>query len=285
MTGNKRFLQAAIAVFWMGGLVLYFSLFVGWDNLLHLLPNEVATVGLVVLGPVLGILLVLFLADVGHKVEDLSQSLHRQERNTTHLVERMTEQNRLTRELTRELLPLANLQVTLPQTIALLPQSMADVLARQAPPDRTTLDPNDINHLGAIMGLFTMALSDLSVVTTRLLVRLLETLEKNLEEIRAYVDTLLEAFTTGDRNVFFRALKQMLHQNPDHLETLKALHATDPEVRRDIAKILEEASEIMALVEKADRRNLIRIVFEEGDLWALYQDLSYHFSAEGNGPS
>ena len=134
------------------------------------------------------------------------------------------------------------------------------------------------------MGLFTMALSDLSVVTTRLLVRLLETPGKNPEEIRAYVGNLLEAFTTGDRNVFFRALKHVLHQNPEHLETLKALNATDPEVRQDIAKIMQEASEIMALVEKADRRNLIRIVFEEGDLWALYQDLSRHFSEEDGPP-
>ena len=45
--------------------------------------------------------------------------------------------------------------------------------------------------------------------------------------------------------------------------------------------ILREVREIMSLIQRCDRDNLFRIIFEEGELWALQRELSRHFEEDG----
>ena len=144
------------------------------------------------------------------------------------------------------------------------------------------LNPNDFTHLGTLISLFNVALNDLSVITTRLLASMLEESGSSKEDVRAFITGLLDAYTAGDKNVFFRALHQRLEASAEHLTAFKALTLNTPDVRRDVSKILREAEEIMSMVQRCDRQNLIRIVFEGGELWSLQQYLIRYFDLDGD---
>ncbi len=143
------------------------------------------------------------------------------------------------------------------------------------------IDPKDVNQLSALVGLINMALTDISVSATQLLVQLMEEGQRDKREIKEFVSGLVDAYSTGDKNVFFRALKQQLADNPTRVKALQSLSGSSPEVRRDIAKILKEMREIISLVNRCDKDNLIRIVFEGGDVWALHEALKPHFKMDG----
>ncbi len=53
-------------------------------------------------------------------------------------------------------------------------------------------------------------------------------------------------------------------------------------MRRDISKIIREVTEITAMVNRCDEDHLIRIVFEEGELWRLNRILVRHFNTDGS---
>ncbi|HIJ93707.1 MAG TPA: hypothetical protein HPP84_10110 [Rhodospirillaceae bacterium] len=143
------------------------------------------------------------------------------------------------------------------------------------------IDPKDVNQLSALIGLINMVLADISVSATQLLVQLMEEGRRDKREIKEFVSGLVEAYSTGDKNVFFRALKQQLADNPTRVKALQSLSGSSPEVRRDIARILKEMREIITLVNRCDKDNLIRIVFEGGDVWALHEVLKPHFKMDG----
>ena len=119
------------------------------------------------------------------------------------------------------------------------------------------------------------------MATTQILVLLLQKERRARKDIKDFVGGLVEAYTTGDRNVFFRVLQRQLTDVPSRVKTLQTLSTDSPELRNNISKVLREVREIMSLVGRCDRDNLVRIIFEEGELRALQQELSRHFEEDG----
>ncbi|MEO5375035.1 MAG: hypothetical protein H7840_12255 [Alphaproteobacteria bacterium] len=285
-----------ISLLWSLGVVAYVTTFVGWDNLLHLLPSELAVLVLVLTLPLIVGAILFVILDASHKVDKLADTIGGQTdamAETIQQVAAAVDEVRLSRDLhpaggimSIGNMPIGDLQAMLTRAISgaieaqggfhpPVPQSSGSLIPEN-------IDPNDFAHLGTLMNLFTVALNDLSVITTRLLVRLLEGAGRGKEDVRPFIGGLLDAYGTGDKNVFFRALQQQLSDYPVHLQALKDLTANSPEIRRDVSKILREAEEIMSMVRRCDSQNLIRIVFEEGELWSLQQVLVQHFDNDGN---
>lgn len=143
------------------------------------------------------------------------------------------------------------------------------------------IDSDDFGQLNTLITLFTVALSDLSVVCTRILVRLMERDVGDKNQVKTYVGGLVEAYATGDKNVFFRALNARLGEDRKNTDRLRRWSSESPEFQRDISKILREAQEIGDMVGRCDKDHLLRIVFEESDLWELDRNLRRHFEANG----
>jgi hypothetical protein len=66
----------------------------------------------------------------------------------------------------------------------------------------------------------TVSLTDLSVICTRILVRLMEQDVDDKNQIKAYIGGLVDAHAIGDKNVFFRALNRRLADNSANAERL-----------------------------------------------------------------
>ncbi|MBF0562110.1 MAG: hypothetical protein HQL37_08840 [Alphaproteobacteria bacterium] len=276
---------------WILGVIVYLTRFVGWENLAHLLPSEIAVVVLWLVLPFIVGGILYFVMEIVNKVDALAQTVAAQTGAMTGMVQQVTvavDEARKSREIQ---VPADDLQALLARALSgaieahgglqpLTLQSKALQNGNQV--DTENLNPNDFAHLGTLINLFNVALNDLSVITTRLLVRLLDDTGRDKEEVRTFITGLLDAYGTGDKNVFFRALKQQLDFKTNGINTLKELAVNSVDVRRDVSKILREAEEIMAMVRRCDRQNLIRIVFEEGDLWGLQQELTCHFDIDGN---
>ncbi|MBF0095237.1 MAG: hypothetical protein HQL34_11940 [Alphaproteobacteria bacterium] len=273
---------------WILGVLAYVTSFFGWQNLTYLLPSELAVVVLALFLPVIVGVVVILVLEIANKVDGLARSIGGQTSAITEMAQQVTAAVDDARR-DRELLPTTgDLQTVLTHAISGAISGAIEAQGAFRPPavqggvSAESLNPNDIGHVGTLITLFNVALNDLSVITTRLLVRLLEDEGSGKEDVRAFITGLLDAYSTGDKNVFFRALRRQLESDPAHLERFKALATTAPDVRTDISKILREAEEIMSMVQRCDRQNLIRIVFEDGELWGLQQYLTRHFEIEGS---
>jgi hypothetical protein len=143
------------------------------------------------------------------------------------------------------------------------------------------IDPKDVNQMAALVGLINVALTDLSVSATQIIVSLMEEEGREKEEVKEFIGGMVDIYSSGDKNVFFRGLKKLVSESPEHIETLKRLSAKSPEVKRDLSKILRETREIISMVSRCDKDNLIRIVFEGGDLWELNEKLKLKFEPDG----
>jgi hypothetical protein len=130
--------------------------------------------------------------------------------------------------------------------------------------------------------LLTLALNDLSMTATQLLTDLLNSTQDDRESVRKFMSTLTDAYFAGDRNVFFRCLAL---ETRTHTEKFLEIASGSDDVRRRISKVLREAGEIKTLVAQCDPNDLIRIVFEDGDLWDLDKVLSTNFSEDGTKKS
>jgi hypothetical protein len=136
----------------------------------------------------------------------------------------------------------------------------------------------NIDRMRSLAELLTLALNDLSMTATQLLTDLLAIAQDDKETVRKFMSTLTDAYFAGDRNVFFRCLTI---ETKTHAEKFREMAADSEAVRRRISKVLREAGEIKALVAQCDPNDLIRIVFEDGDLWDLEKSLSANFSEDG----
>lgn len=273
-----------VSVAWILGVLVYVTTFVGWQNLSYFLPSELAVVVLALALPLvvgLGFILVMQIVD---KVDALAKSIGGQTSVITEIAHQVSTAVDDARKDTH--LVAGDFQAILSRAVSGVLESQGGfrppVVQGESRIDSEALNPNDFTHLGTLITLFNVALNDLSVITTRLLVKLLEDAGASKEDVRAFITGLLDAYSAGDKNVFFRALRQQLDAHPEHLTLFKKLTAAVPDVRRDVSKILREAEEIMSMVQRCDRQNLIRIVFEGGELWSLQQYLIRHFDLEGD---
>ena len=160
-------------------------------------------------------------------------------------------------------------KITLPATVEGGPGPQVDA------------DGNEITQLATLVNLFNVAMSDLSVSATRIFTVLLDSTGHSHEDVQGVIADLVDAYTTGDKNVFFRAVSRQLESHPSQVKALADACAANEDIRRDLSKILRESEEIMAMVKTREDNNLIRIVFEEGELWSLHEVLSSHFEPDG----
>ncbi len=148
-----------------------------------------------------------------------------------------------------------------------------------APTTAPVLDPSQrIDRMRALAEVLGLALNDLSMTATQLLTEHLNAALGDREGTRKFIASLTNAYFSGDKNVFFRSLVHEAVSRPDQLRQC----AADAEnVRQQISKILREAREIRSLVAACDPNDLVRIVFEDGELWGLEKALAEHFHIDG----
>ncbi|WP_173979974.1 chemotaxis protein [Magnetospirillum sp. UT-4] len=149
-----------------------------------------------------------------------------------------------------------------------------------APEDKGAAGPGQrIDRMRALAEILTLALNDLSMTTTQLLTEHLNAAHGDRDGTRKFITTLTSAYFAGDKNVFFRTLQAEVTSHP---EQIRACARTNDAARQQISKILREAQEIRTLVSACDPTDLVRIVFEDGELWALEFALTRHFDVDGN---
>ncbi len=178
------------------------------------------------------------------------------------IVDELRSQRVLSQEITHELSHLA-------QSRAIAPPVAADPVP----------DPSQrIDRMRALAEILGLALNDLSMTATQVLTEHLNAAHGDKEGTRKFITTLTTAYFAGDKNVFFRSL---VHEVVNSAEQLRRCAADTDIVRQQISKILREAREIRALVSACDPNDLVRIVFEDGELWALEKALAEHFAIDG----
>ncbi|WP_231848985.1 liposome tubulation protein MamY [Paramagnetospirillum magneticum] len=176
------------------------------------------------------------------------------------IVDELRSQRVLSQEITQELS-----QITQSRTVA------------PAPPG---LDPSQrIDRMRALAEVLGLALNDLSMTATQVLTEHLNAAHGDRDGTRKFISTLTTAYFAGDKNVFFRSLVQ---EAVNRSEQLRRCAEDTESVRQQISKILREAREIRSLVAACDPNDLVRIVFEDGELWALEKALAEHFLIDGS---
>ncbi|WP_235062870.1 liposome tubulation protein MamY [Paramagnetospirillum caucaseum] len=176
------------------------------------------------------------------------------------IVDELRSQRVLSQEITQELSQIAQSRTVAP-----------------APPG---LDPSQrIDRMRALAEVLGLALNDLSMTATQVLTEHLNAAHGDRDGTRKFISTLTTAYFAGDKNVFFRSLVQ---EAVNRSEQLRRCAEDTESVRQQISKILREAREIRSLVAACDPNDLVRIVFEDGELWALEKALAEHFLIDGS---
>ncbi len=285
-----------ISLLWLAVCATYISVYSGWNNLLNTMPHEFFIILLAVVLPLIAFGLVIVMTQVTSHVDGLKSDvgamaqrdagamealkligeaikesreaqIAAQEKAAAQLVdasrdtraaiiEELKSQGGLSRDITREL--------------SLSAQKLAPVAGGDS--------VQSIDRMRSLAELLTLALNDLSMTATQLLTDVLSATQEDKESVRKFISTLTDAYFAGDRNVFFRCLALETRSHPERVRDL----ADGSEiVRRRISKVLREAAEIKALVAQCNPNDLIRIVFEDGDLWDLERVLLMHFLQDG----
>jgi hypothetical protein len=294
--GKNRRLFMMISLLWLAVCATYISVYSGWNNLLNTMPHEFFIILLAVVLPLIAFGLVIVMTQVTSHVDGLKSDvgamaqrdagamealkligeaikesreaqIAAQEKAAAQLVdasrdtraaiiEELKSQGGLSRDITREL--------------SLSAQKLAPVAGGDS--------VQSIDRMRSLAELLTLALNDLSMTATQLLTDVLSATQEDKESVRKFISTLTDAYFAGDRNVFFRCLALETRSHPERVRDL----ADGSEiVRRRISKVLREAAEIKALVAQCNPNDLIRIVFEDGDLWDLERVLLMHFLQDG----
>ena len=297
---NRYWLRVAASAAWLGFCGYYISVYCGWGNLFKLMPNEFFLIlfaailpfgiyfivkaiiriaaGVETLNDEVG---VLAHRDTGmaDAMRQLSQAITDSQHGATAQVEAQVRAMALLAEATRDsrqdIIGELRVQGNQSREVA---RELSHVLQSRAvsPPADST---PSIDRMHSLAEVLTLALNDLSMTATQLLVDLLEATDDDKEGHRKLVGLLTDAYFAGDKNVFFRSLA---HEVASRSEPLRARAEDSEAVRRRISKILREAAEINSLVTQCDQNDLIRIVFEDGELWTLEKVLAQHFQRDGS---
>ncbi|GAB6051297.1 hypothetical protein JCM17960_01170 [Magnetospira thiophila] len=280
---------------WFLLCLFYISYWVGWGNLFSMLPSELGFIFFIAVLPLVAVLSLNYLLDIGRQISTVGNLMSKQSSIVETIgagVTQITEETRQSREF---LIADLNAHKSLAQDMAAALENQSSGLTALTTTLKNMPAPvavagggavdeerDEMADLAMLVNLFNVALSDLSVTTTNLVRILREDAGYSKREVREFIGEMVNAYATGDKNVFFRALKAQLEAHPETLEQMKNLSKTNTQVRQAISKLLREAEQIMQLVQRFDRQHLFRIVVEDGEVWGLRQLLIEHFTVEGN---
>jgi hypothetical protein len=157
-----------------------------------------------------------------------------------------------------------------------------DQLLRNQNERKGLIDFSEIRQQTALLGLINFALNDMNVCATRLLVRLMEHEERQRDEIRDFIQGLVNAYSVGDRSVFFSVLHHQLAKNKERVVSLQTLAENAPEIAADLSKIIRGIKEITSMIEQFTRDNIATVLFDDTILRSLAGVLEPHFTLDGN---
>ncbi|MEO5336381.1 MAG: hypothetical protein H7841_05755 [Magnetospirillum sp. WYHS-4] len=272
----KRLIVLSAA--WLSLCVIYIWVFIGWGNLFSLLPHEALMVFVALLVPIPVSAFFLWFSRVARSVEAISSQVGAHARQIDLVARNLNTMVEIARESRDAALADMKAQQLLSANMVRELAVIAEM--RSAPPPVPVPSTSgSLEQMRALVEIINVALNDLSMTVTQVLVQLLNAVHGDKDKIQEFMAGLVEAYSVGDKNAFFRSFAKHLAEYPD---TLVTVARGSPEVRRDLSKILREVEEIMSLVAGCEQNNLIRIVFEEGELWKLHKSLDVHFDRDGS---
>ncbi|MBF0355813.1 MAG: chemotaxis protein [Alphaproteobacteria bacterium] len=295
--GKNRSIFMAISALWLFVCAAYISVYSGWENIMYFMPHEFFIILLVVALPLIVFGLVIVITQVTIRVDSLRTDvgqLSQRDGIATEALALISQTIRESREaqieaqekaaallvdatrdsrqaIIEELRSQGGMSRDISRELALSAQKLAPVVASDS--------VQSIDRMRSLAELLTLALNDLSMTATQLLTDLLSKVQDDKETVRKFISTLTDAYFAGDRNVFFRCLALEVKAHSDKFREMAAGSDT---VGRRVSKILREAGEIKTLVAQCNPNDLIRIVFEDGDLWDLEKILVTHFADDGS---
>ena len=293
-------------VLWVAFCAIYLTTYNGWNNIFSLLPHEFFIILVTIAFPIILLVFLAVMAKIATNVEDLKSemtSLAQQDRqrqdNTDLLTELLQEHHKaITALLAAQAEATAQIvQVTRDSRDGIVAELRSQtVISTEMNKGLSVIAENQsaapvgdpvggtaqrIERMHALAEVLGFALNDLSMTATQLLTELLDSAHGDKDATRKFIATLTNAYFAGDKNVFFRCLAKEVTTNPD---TLQQIADDNDQVRQQISKVLREAREVESLVNACDPNDLVRIVFEDGDLWAMEKALAKKFSVDG-GPA
>ena len=290
---KKRFLSivAIPSAVWLLACAIYISVFINWNTQEFYLPHEIAVIVLGIVTPIILILFVFFVVELfsskrlvasdvpqqGSLIRDVSNLLgkitNETQRNRLYLFDEMDVRKAISKEMAN---PIETYNAGVKDIIKTLSVVVPGEQERQK-----SIDPSDVNALAALAQLVNMGLADLSTCITQLLIQLMEAEKRSEKETMEFIEGLVDAWSMGDKNVYFRALHHQLADNPERVKLLQELSTTVPKVSFNVARILRGMKGISSLSEHCDKDTIIRIVVEESDLWSLKKLLERRFKKDG----
>jgi len=299
---RNRFIFFLISV-WLVFCAAYLTTYNGWNNIFSLLPHEFFIILVTAAFPIVVLVFLAVMAKFATHIEDLKSemtSLAQQDRerqdNTALLTELFQEHHKaitallaaqseataqivqVTRDsrdgIVAELRSQTMISTEMNKGLSVIAENQSAIPAG----DAVGGTAQRIERMHALAEVLGFALNDLSMTATQLLTELLDNAHGDRESTRKFIATLTNAYFAGDKNVFFRCLAKEVTANPD---TLQQIAEDSDQVRQQISKVLREAREVESLVNACDPNDLVRIVFEDGDLWAMEKALAKKFSVDG----
>ena len=155
-------------------------------------------------------------------------------------------------------------------------------MLRQANDSTNTLDLGEIHQRTALLGFINVILNDMNVASTRILVRLMEAEGRQKNEIKDFIQGLVNAYSVGDRGVFFTVLQHQLSNNMERLVSLQDLVKQSPDAQRDLSKIMGEMNEISGLFQSVGDDDIAKTVCDSHVLETLNKLLGSYFNADGS---
>lgn len=258
---ENRFLAtvSALSILWALIYLLFVSVFVGWGNLFDFLFYEIAVIFLSFVAPVL-ILVAIWINFVTAW-------------DNQSIAEEIRSRGELIGDLSKKIDQIAALTIDMGQG--------REVFRRGRQEKETQDDSGEIGRQAALLGLLNAVLTDISLSSTRIFVRLAEMEGRSREEIKFQIQGLMGAYSAGDKEVFIRALHQGLAKNPEGIDFLRSHAGPSSGVSRDVSKVLRETGEIESIIARGEKGGIVESLFEDNAMRSLKEVLEPHFNLDG----
>lgn len=299
---RRRFITTS-SVLWLIFCGTYITIYNGWNNIFSLLPHEFFAVLVTIAFPIALLAFLGLMAKIATSIDQmksevtaiaqldpgrpgasamLAELFQDHHKAIAALLAAQTEATAQIVQVTRDnrdgIVAELRSQTTLSEEMNKELSVIAESRSIPAAPGAGGGAYQRIERMHALAEVLGFALNDLSMTATQLLTELLDNAHGDKDATRKFIATLTNAYFSGDKNVFFRCLAREVESNP---ETLRRIADDNDQVRQQISKVLREAREVESLVNGCDPNDLVRIVFEDGDLWAMEKSLARHFSVDG----
>lgn len=255
---ENRFLAtlAALSILWALIYLLFVSVFVGWGNLFDFLFYEIAVIFLSFVAPVL-----IFLVICINFIRAADNKL---------IVEEIRSCGGLIAALSKKIDQIA-------ATVGENSERVGDTQEKKRQDNS-----RETGRQAALWGLLNAVLTDISLSSTRIFVRLAEMEGRSREEIKRHIQELMSAYSAGDRDVFIRALHRGLARNPHGMDFLRAAAGRSSGVCRDVSKVLRETGEIQSIIARSEQGGIVQSIFEHNAMHSLKEVLEPHFNLDGS---